>query len=147
MSKVKALFHIVFCTKARKMTLPRAYLEELNCFITKIVKDSGSRLIRVGGIENHVHLLIDLHPSVSLSALVRDVKSLSSVWMKTDARFCLFEGWATEYYACALSPAHKDAVIEYIKGQREHHSGVRFDDELKKLHTEADVVYDERNMR
>ncbi|MCM1336627.1 MAG: IS200/IS605 family transposase [Candidatus Amulumruptor caecigallinarius] len=147
MSKVKALYHIVFCTKARKKTLSMDYLEDLHCFITKIIKDKGARLLRIGGVENHIHILIDLHPSLALSDLVRDMKSLSSLWLKADPRFPYFEGWGTEYYACAVSPAHQDAVVNYIMTQREHHCGIPFDDELIRLHSTAGIAYDDRNMR
>lgn len=71
MSKVKALYHIVFCTKRREMTIPLEHIDELYRFIWYEIKDQNCRLIRIGGIQNHLHLLIDLHPSMALSNLMR----------------------------------------------------------------------------
>lgn len=147
MSKVNALYHIVFCTKRRQMTLPTDNLVDLYKFIWREVKDSGSSLLRIGGIENHVHMLIDLHPGTALSDLVRDVKSNSSGWMRSDDRFSLFVAWAAEYYACSVSPEHKNRVVEYIKGQREHHCVDDFDAELVDMYSYAELPYHENDMQ
>ncbi|MCM1452785.1 MAG: IS200/IS605 family transposase [Clostridium sp.] len=147
MSKVKALFHIVFCTKKRQGTITSGYKEDLYRFVWKIVVDNNSRLIRIGGIENHVHLLVDLHPSISLSDFVMKIKSLSSTWMKSSEKFPKFWGWASEYYACTISPEQQDAVVEYIKGQEMHHKGTDFSSELKSMHSYANLDYYDGNMQ
>ncbi len=74
MSKVKALYHIVFCTKRRQMTISETHSEDVYRFIWNIIKESRSKLLRIGGIQNHIHLLIDLNPSIALSSLMRDIK-------------------------------------------------------------------------
>ncbi len=147
MSKVCALYHIVFCTKKRKMTINFDHREDLYRFIWKEVESTHSRLIRVGGIENHVHMLVDLHPTVTLSSLMQKVKSMSSIWMSQSGYFPLFEGWAGEYYASTVSPEHKNAVVEYIKSQPLHHQNRGFTDEVIELPGRAGVVYNEQNMQ
>lgn len=147
MSKVSAYYHIVFCTKERKMTLPLTHLEDLYRFITKEVKESKCTLLRIGGIQNHVHILINLHPSMALSVLMQNIKSHTGGWLRKDARFPLFEGWAREYYAASISATHKKAVIEYIKNQRQHHLGTDFDDELVRMHQRSGLTYDNRDLR
>lgn len=147
MSKVSAYYHIVFCTKERKKALPLEYLEDLYRFINKEVSDSRSTLLRIGGIQNHVHMLIDLHPSVALSTLIQNIKSHTGGWLRKDERFPLFEGWAREYYAASISATHKDAVIAYIRNQREHHLGVSLDDELPRMYQRTGLSYDDRDLR
>ena len=76
MSKVTAYYHIVFCTKRREMTIPLAYKEDLYRFIWKEIKDLKCDLIRIGGIQNHVHILLNLHPTVALATLMQNIKCL-----------------------------------------------------------------------
>lgn len=133
MSKVTALYHIVFCTYNRNMTISEVNKESLYRFIWKILKDSNCHLFRIGGIANHVHMLINLSPSISLSDLMRKIKSLSSKWMKDCGEFPYFEKWAHEYFAATLSWEERGKVIEYIKSQPEHHKSMTLDNELDNL--------------
>lgn len=146
MSKVKALYHIVFCTKKREMTLPLAHLEDLYRFIWNELRLLNCQLIRIGGIQNHVHLLIDLHPSVALSNAIRIIKSRSSSWMHSDPRFCYFSEWAAEYFACSISPDCANAVVEYIKRQKEHHLLQPFDKEIAVLYHDAKLELHPKDM-
>lgn len=147
MSKVLANYHIVFCTKARKNTIPLEHAEHLYRFIWKELDKRRCRLLRIGGIQNHIHMLIELHPTLALSNLIRDIKANSSSWMKGDIRFGKFEGWGSDYYAATISHSEKDKVIEYIKSQHEHHLGTSFDNELIKLHQLFGLEYDDRELR
>ncbi|MCM1093720.1 MAG: IS200/IS605 family transposase [Lachnospiraceae bacterium] len=147
MSKVSAYYHIVFCTKERRMVLPLEYLDDIYRFINNELSTAKCPLLRIGGIQNHVHLLIDLHPSVALSTLMQNIKSHTGGWLRKDARFPLFDGWAREYYAASISATHKEPVIEYIKNQRQHHLGTSFDDELTKMYQKSNLSYDDRDLR
>ncbi len=147
MSKVTALYHIVFCTKSRRKTLPLKHAEDLYRFLWKNLENLGCYLIRIGGIQNHIHLLLDLHPSIALADVVQKIKSISSAWMKSDSRFPDFEGWAAEYYACSIAPEQKNAVAEYIKNQHAHHLDDSLDKEFATLYRYAGKQYDNRDMR
>ena len=147
MSRVSALYHIVFCTKHRRFTITEAFLEDVYRYIWSETRNLDCKLLRIGGIPNHLHLLIDLHPSVSLSDYVKTIKAKSSFWLRRDTRFSDFDGWAKEYFAATLSADGRNAVTEYISSQKEHHGRVSFDDELVRLHIDSGVAYDDRNMR
>ena len=86
-------------------------------------------MLRIGGIENHVHILVDISSNVSLAEFVKRLKQQSSVWAKH--KFILFEGWSKEYAAFSCSNSDKDRIIEYIKMQEEHHRVLSFEEELK----------------
>lgn len=146
MSKVVSYYHIVFCTRNREMTIPMAYKEDVYRFIWRIITDHNSKLIRIGGIQNHIHILLNLHPSVALSDLVKAIKSQTSGWMATDKRFDMFKGWATGYYASSISPDTHKGVIEYIKAQETHHKTHALDKEFIELYSMADIEYDDRDM-
>ena len=94
MSAVTAIYHIVINTHRREMTLPLTSCDRLYRYIGSIVQNNLSTLYAINGIENHIHLLINLHPSVRLSDLVRDIKLATSQWMKQNKdAFPLFSGW------------------------------------------------------
>ena len=133
MSKVSAIYHVVFCTYQRKMTIPSEECEHLYRFIWKTVQNKKCKLIRIGGIANHLHLLIWLNPQVALSDLMRQIKSESSKWLLADERFPLFEKWGHEYYAATLGYEDCDSVIEYIKSQPVHHADMEFSNEIRCL--------------
>lgn len=147
MSKVKALYHIVFCTKDRQMTIPLAYKEDLYRFIWRKLDDHSCKLLRIGGIQNHVHILLDLHPTVALSKLMQSIKGSSSNWMKSEPRFPHFDGWGKDYFACTLSPEARVPLINYIKNQETHHLAEPIDSEITTMYRYADIEYDDRDLR
>ena len=83
---------------------------------------------------DHIHLLIDLNPTVPLAELVRAVKQSSSGWMKEDRlSFPLFDGWGKGYFASSVSPSLEEVCKEYINSQELHHGGEGFVNELHYL--------------
>lgn len=141
MSRVTSLYHIVFATKKREQTITPRNREALYRYIWTIISGSNSVLYRIGGVSDHVHILLDLHPTVPLSTLIREIKSRSSSWMKQSGLFVDFSGWASEYFAASVSYANKNGVIEYIKSQPQHHAKVQLDDELRRLVNDAGLDY------
>lgn len=144
MSKVNVLYHIVFCTKNRDMTLDRQPREQLYRYIWKMIQERKCHLYRIGGIENHVHILLNLNPTVALADLMRELKANSSGWLKWNPLFPNFKGWGKEYYAATLAYADRNRVIDYIRDQEIHHNGENFDKEIKGLcNTEGMTLYEE----
>lgn len=96
----------------------------------------------VGGVADHVHLLISLRPVHCIADLMRDMKKDSSRWAKDnfDRRFAWQEGYA----AFTVSPTATNAVRNYIANQETHHGKHSFVDELKELLEKAGVEYQEK---
>lgn len=84
-------YQIVFGTKYRKPTVSDDNCEELYKYIWGIVKNNNSKLYRINGIEDHIHIFCDLHPSIALADFVKDIKVASSIWMKHSGLFPDFE--------------------------------------------------------
>ncbi len=139
-------YHIVFSTKNREPALKAEGREELFRYIWGILKNKQCHLYRINRARDHLHLLTSPHPTVSLADLVKDIKLASSAWIKETGTFLNFTHWQDGYGAFTHSPAEKDRIIEYIKGQEEHHEKVLFHEELRKLLVEAGVEFDERYM-
>ncbi len=91
-----------------------------------------------------MHILSGLHPSVSLADFVKDIKVGGSAWIKQQRVFPRFSHWQEGYGAFTLSIREKNAVIEYIKNQEEHHKKLSFRDEFRQLLEEAGIEFDEK---
>ena len=141
MSKVLALYHIVFTTKRREPTLPSDIRDDLYRFIWKETTDNGCVLLRIGGMADHIHMLVNLHPSIALSDFMRNIKSKSSSWMATDRRFRSFDSWGRGYFAATISYESRENVIEYIRNQQQHHSFMSADDEFRRLYLSVGMEY------
>ena len=87
-------YQIVFGTKNRKPTIDKASDEELYKYISGIIKNKKCKLYRINGIEDHIHIMSDLHPTVTLSDYVKDIKVASNLWMKDSGSFPSFEEWS-----------------------------------------------------
>ncbi len=133
MSKVSALYHIVINTKNREMTIPKAARTDLYKYISGIVTSKQSELIAIGGIENHVHMLINLSSTISLADFMKSLKQSSSVWMQDRDSFPRFKGWGKEYFAFSVSYSAIGSVKSYIANQEEHHHRNSFDVELRDI--------------
>jgi len=133
MSYTKLLYHVVFCTKHRKNTIPETQEKELYAYIMGIINNKKSKLYRIGGTENHLHLLFDMHPSFALSDFMREIKEHSSKWLGKNTNFPDFEGWAVSFAAFTYNINDKQMIINYIKHQKEHHKTVGFEEEYRKF--------------
>lgn len=138
------LYQIVFRTKNSLKTLDLDHSEELFKYCWGIVKNKGCHLYRINCMEEHVHILSDLHPSIALADYIRDIKSSSSVMLKESNSFPLFAGWASGYAALTYSAWDKDNIVDYIKNQQEHHKVETFEDEYRRLLSECNIEVDER---
>ena len=126
------------------MTIAPEHEESLYRFIWKILKNKNCQLLRIGGIANHIHVFVDIHPRIAKADLAAELKRLSSLWMKQSGLFPLFEGWGKEYFGFSKSLSDKQKVIEYIKNQKTHHQVYSFEDEIKGMVSEEGMEWDER---
>ncbi len=137
-------YQIIFSTKNRRPVLLTEHEEDLNKYIWSIVKNKNCRLYSINGMPDHIHLLIDLHPSVSLSSFVKDIKISSNLWIKQSGWFPDFEEWQSGYGAFTYSVREKDMIVNYIKNQKEHHKHEPFEDEYKNLLRSNGIDFDEK---
>ena len=144
MSYRQIFYQIVFGSKNRKPVIPETHCKELYQYIFGIIKNKKCKLYRINGIEDHIHIFSDLHPTVSLSDYIKDIKVASSIWMKADGNFPKFEAWQDGYGAFTYSTREKDMILNYVKNQKEHHKTEIFYDEFKGLLIENGIEFDEK---
>lgn len=138
------LYQIVFSTKQRKRVLTPERRPDLFKYIAGILQHKNCHLYRINGVEDHLHIITHLHPSVALASLVKDIKLASSKFIKEEGLFPSFDGWQDGYAAFTYAIEAKSNLIEYVKGQEEHHRKTTFKEELMKLLRENEVEFDEK---
>ena len=138
------LYHIVFRTKGSEKTISHEHHKDLYQYIWGIIKNKNCVLFQINGMEEHIHFLSDLHPSVALADYIREIKVSSSKWMKTSGFFPNFKGWGIKYCALTYASGDKDVIINYITNQQEHHKKEKFQEEVKRLFNENGIDMDEK---
>jgi|GraSoi2013_115cm_1033766.scaffolds.fasta_scaffold01478_4 putative transposase len=111
--------HIVFSTKNRTRMINEELQPKLWAYMAGILKNHGMRAIAIGGIEDHVHALINLGAIFGIAKAVQVLKANSSRWMNEHPRM-RFE-WQEGYFACSVSRSQVSRVSRYIANQKAHH--------------------------
>ncbi|MCK5803130.1 MAG: IS200/IS605 family transposase [Lentisphaeria bacterium] len=140
----QVILHIVFSTKDRRRYLDDAIRDRTHAFLATLSRDRGCEALRVGGTDDHVHLICRLSRTFTISKLVEDVKRESSKWIKPlGADYTNFH-WQRGYGAFSLSQSHLDQAIAYVSNQEEHHRKMSFQDEFRELLRRSGVEFDEK---
>ncbi len=140
----RILVHLVFSTKYRERLLTPEIQDELHPYLAGTLDNIGCPSLQVGGVEDHVHLFFGLSRVRTIASVVETVKTSSSKWLKTkDPRLAGFH-WQSGYGAFSVRASGADAVITYIRNQREHHRRATFEEEYRASLTRHGVAFDER---
>ena len=134
------IYHVVFSTKNRERVLGKPRRDDLYRFIWGVLQKHQCHLHRIGGVEDHVHILISLHPAVALSDLIHEIKTASSSWIKGQQAFPSFSHWQDGCGAFTHALPDKERLIEYIRTQEQHHVHVSFGEEFASLLEEAGLA-------
>ena len=135
----KNLVHCVYGTK-NCVNLIRDPQRAWN-LTREIARNIGIDVVAIGGIANHVHLLMTVPPSRAMANIVRDLKANSSHVLRQESR--MFR-WQDGYAAISVSPSAVGAVVRYIERQAEHHGIRSFQDEYIAMLGRAGIAYDAR---
>ena len=122
--------HLVFSTKDRRPFIKPDLRNDVYCDLRRVATDYGISIDLIGGMEDHVHILLQLSPKLALSSLVCAMKAKSSKWMRE--RGHLF-GWQSSYGCFSVSASNVAKVKEYIQEQEEHHKNRDFLAEFNEL--------------
>ena len=144
MSYVSSNFHCVFSTKERRPFITPKLREKLWPYLGGIARQNKFKAIEIGGVEDHVHLLLSLPSTMAIAKALQLLKGGSSKWVhETFPEQRLF-AWQEEYGAFSVSVSQLDKTIEYIKGQESHHNRMTFQEEFLTLLNKHHIEYDER---
>ena len=135
---------IVFSVKKRESLIPIKHKEEIHKYITGIVKNNKCKMIAINSVEDHIHIFVGIHPTISVSNLVKDIKTSTTEFIK-DKRWIKFKfNWQDGYGAFSYSRSHIDKVVKYIENQEIHHKKKSYAEEYKEFMEKFGVEYDEK---
>ena len=136
------LLHVIFSTKYRRKHLAKAWRDDLYAYIGGIVQEHKAVLLKSGGIEDHVHLLLRIHPEFSISSTMQLLKANSSRWINDSRKIVGRSEWQRGYGAFSVSQSMAETVKQYIANQEDHHKTKRFEDEYIGFLINHGVEYD-----
>src|SRR4029434_2467986 len=138
-SYTNLLYHIVYGTKERRPLIDDEFQPRLYEYLGGTIRGLKSTALEIGGVEDHVHILAKVSPTIAISDFLEKLKANSSKWAKSVRRGF---GWQDGYSAFTVSESQVERVRAYIRNQREHHKKTSFRDELIALFKAHGVQYD-----
>jgi len=137
-------YHVIFSTKNRQPFLAEAIRDRVFAYLGGIARENGMNALEVGGVADHVHLLVSIPASLAVSKAVQLIKGGSSHWLKEAFPNMVTFAWQDGYAAFTVSQSQLDGVQAYIRSQPEHHRTKTFVEEYRAFLARHCVEYDER---
>jgi putative transposase len=143
-SFTRLIYHLIFSTKYRQPLIRESIRDRLYEYTGGAIRAMKGHLIEIGGVEDHVHLLVNLPPTQALSDMIRELKANSSKWLNElrviPGRF----GWQKGYACFTASYSQTKTIRRYIQNQKEHHKQKSFQDEYIEFLKRHEIEFDER---
>ena len=136
--------HLVFSVKERQNVIHKTWREELFKYVSGIVKGKDQKVFAIGGMPDHIHILISLRPNCMISELVNSVKTNSSKWINSRGFVKGKFNWQEGYGAFSYGQSQLDHVIQYINNQEQHHQKRSFKEEYIELLQRFNVKFEEK---
>ena len=136
-------YHVIFSTKNREPWLRSDSEQRVWSYLGGIARENDLKALMIGGIENHVHLLLGLPPSLAVSKALQLIKGGSSGWLKESFPRLAGFGWQDGYGAFSVSKSQIPEVEAYIRNQREHHRIKTFEEEYRAFLVRHEIDYNE----
>jgi len=134
-------YHIVFGTKNREPFIVPEWRARLHEYLGGTISGLGGFPQGIGGVDDHVHLLVGLKATHNLADVLRELKKASSIWVHEQIGLQAF-AWQEAYAAFTVSATSRQAVRSYIANQEEHHRTRSFQEELTEMLKRAGIEFD-----
>ncbi len=123
--------HIIWSVYGREPLLTKPLRRILFVHMQKEGEEKGLRILSINGVEDHIHLLVQLMPSQNLTQVVRSIKASSSGWLNENKLLATEFQWEESYSALSVNPSSVKQVKDYLDKQEEHHKTKSLDSELE----------------
>lgn len=143
-SYCSALFHCVFSTKDRRKVIDAELQPRLWSYIGGIARENGMKALAIGGVEDHVHLLLSLSSTIAVAKAMQLVKGGSSKWVHDEFSSGRDFAWQEGYGAFSVGVSQVDETKRYIAGQAEHHRVKSYQEEFLAFLERHGIEYDSR---
>jgi REP element-mobilizing transposase RayT len=145
-SFVSCLIHCVWATKERRPLIKPEWQQRLWPYLGGIAREHKMRALVVGGVPDHVHVLLSVPSMLSVAKSIQLLKGNSSKWIhETFKEHRDFE-WQEGYGAFSIGVSGVEDTRKYIEGQVEHHRKVTFKEELEVFLTRHRMGYTARDL-
>lgn len=121
-SLVEIYLHLVWATWDRLPCITSDIEEVVYAAIVAKCQEHHCAVIAIGGVEDHIHILLRASPKLDIPGLARDAKGSSSHLVTTTVKPDAFFRWQGGYGAFSVDPRSIDRVVAYIKNQKQHHA-------------------------
>jgi REP element-mobilizing transposase RayT len=138
--------HTVFAVQNRLSLIQKQWQEELYKYISGIIANNGHKLLQIGGMPDHIHILFGMRPTQSLSDLMKDMKGSSSKWINEKGFTMGKFSWQEGYGAFSYGKSQINNVVNYIQNQETHHKKSTFQEEYLEFLKAFEIDFDERSI-
>ena len=138
------LLHCVFSTKGRHPQIKPRLRPRLHAYLGGIAREHGAKALGIGGVEDHVHILLSLPPVLALAKAMQLIKGWSSIWVHESFPELRDFAWQEGYGAFSVGVVQIETTLEYIANQEVHHRKLSFQDEFRAFLKKHGIEWDER---
>lgn len=138
------LYHLVWSTKERQSLITIDFQRNLYEYMAGVFRSLKCYCILIGGMPDHVHVCIEIPPTLNISNIMRSVKVSTSKWVRQNCSVGRDFEWQEGYGAFSVSASNKNTLIQYIKNQEKHHKKYNFKEEFLLLLEKHGVQYEEK---
>jgi len=138
------LLQYVIVVKGRQNLLNKVWRDEVFKYISGIISSKSQKPLIVNGVEDHVHILLGLKPSMNISELIRDIKNNTTNFINEKEFLKSKFSWQEGYGVFSYSNSQLKNVYEYIANQEEHHKKKTFKEEYLEFLAEHDIAFEEK---
>lgn len=135
---------IIFAVKYRNAVIDEKWRSNLLGVIGNLINETGCKTIIINGVEDHVHCLLSLKPTITISELMKTVKAKSSKYINENQLTKSKFSWQEGYGVFSYSQSQIDSVYKYIQNQKEHHQKQSFNKEYLNFLNKFNVQYEEK---
>jgi putative transposase len=136
-------FHLVFAVKNRDSLVKKEWKNELEMYITGIVQNHRHKMLAIGSMWDHIHILIGYNVNQLIPDLVEEIKTSSNSWIKAKRLSKFNFEWQKGYGAFTHSHSQIDSVVKYILTQEEHHKKRPFKEEYLEMLEKNNVEFNQ----
>jgi REP element-mobilizing transposase RayT len=123
--------HVIWSVRQREALLTKPVRRVLLIHVQKDSAERGIKIVAAGGVEDHVHCLLQLMPSQNLAQVVKSIRTMSADWLNDNKLLASVFEWEDGYTAYSVSPSGVQQVIDYIGKQEEIHQSRTLESELE----------------
>jgi putative transposase len=134
-------FHLVFAVRDRDALINKEWKEELEKYVTGITQNHRHKLLAIGAMPDHIHILIGYNVNQLIPELVEEIKTSSNAWIKERKLSKFMFGWQKGYGAFTYSHGDIDKVVKYVLSQEEHHKRKSFKEEYLDMLAKNEIAY------